>query len=181
MNKWLDINSLNLDNKKKILSPQTRRLVWVIATTAMLILAWNKQISWETIEKHEEIAGEFYARLQEEMIYSSKWFIGTIIENNPEITSNEINKLRYQEKTTIHIFSIVSEEIKPSYFILNLSNENKNKISMLIPFLSRILDKVYWDWYWDVLTDWKDHSNKTLIIDVSLFLDKPYIRNLIIK
>lgn len=165
-------------NKKPFLSSKTIRRIWVFATSAMLVLWWWKDNYWDQA-KNDYSKEDLYSALVDEMSFSLKWFIETIKEKNPNYIVDD-KKLRYNEVTIIKLLNI-SPQHQLTPIKINLEIENINILSDILPSIKFLLDAMYWNWYSSILFDWKDHSDKVLVIDISNTWWEHHIRKLSIE
>lgn len=182
-------NTENINNSlKKIkpkLSPKVSKWVRIFATCSSLILNPVEAI-WNTIDTNrlseEEYSEMMYSALKDELSFTINWFIQTIITENPEL-----NERSLRNKELIILGNITSdytdERWNPLLQVsIELSKEKIKSLEDIIDQLVYLLDEMYWEWYSSILTDWQEHNNRKLIIDISEFWEDSYrIRKLSIE
>jgi len=169
INQLNNLNTPNTTNNSKKLAPKIAKLGFVLSTCISLILSnnsyWNEKKWFEEQHKYTDKSELFYNTLKNEMLFSTYWFVkATNIVNPNTITDSNLVK---HEKT---IIKAANNKIKNNIevFSLQLSPKNINTLDNagLIESISYLLDSMYWEWYSGILTDWNDHSNMELIIDI---------------
>ena len=124
----------------------------------------------EDIQRYEQIKDEF-------LIYNY-WLTKTLQDKNPNTLLSK--KLISSEKKILKASRINIEKWK-LYFWLDLTKANINGIKSLIDSLVYLMDITYWEWYSSILTDWLDHSDKKLIIDIKEYNWEYKIRKISIE
>jgi hypothetical protein len=161
---------------KPHLSAKVINWVWVFAMISSLILTNNDEAQANdttSLENRWEEQSEFYNAFRNEMFLSINWFIGKIITKNPDLSYRTL-----RNKELIVVDTLINKSgTKKLYFPYILSKENIESIEWISNQLIYLLDSMYWEWYCKIF-DWKDHSDKALIIDISPIKKSYRLRNL---
>lgn len=179
MQNKLNNKSKNINNTKNTFSTKTRNVIFAVSTLAWLIVWWNIKSSLDRDYTFDNpIDAHRYEQIKNEFSFADRWFIKTIEDKNPnQILNTELKK--HEKK----ILRIARQNINNwnLYFAVDLSKDNLTDIKTAIPSLSYLMDAMYGDWYSDILTDWQDHSDKVIVVDIKETDEWNIIRKLSIE
>lgn len=174
-------------NLKKNKTSEIRKDIikfWVVTGTVVsLILALNNNnnnnqlpndINYSDWKYKWEPKDElFYKGLRNQLSFSSYWFLKTIVSQNHDLKT--VQKLQQYENFIIKASnSKIEKGISVFSLNLNINKVEKLKKAWLIDRFVFLLDSLYWEWYSNILTDWNDHSDKEIVIDI-MEVDNKYI------
>lgn len=156
-------DNISYKNKKSFLSLNTKEIIFGISALTWLILSLEVTANDSKNNIDYQIKRDIYEQMKNQFSFSANWFIKTIENNNLEQILNK-NLIKHETKLIRLLKWNISNGVL--CFNYNLSLENISAIKWAIESLVYLMDSMYWKWFSSILTDWKDHSDKHLTIDI---------------
>ena len=163
----------NKNNSNKLVKPslssQVTKWVWIFSVcTSLLINPSEKALANLNIWKNETYEWNntteiFKQQVRNEITLSINWLVKAIELKQPELINNE--DIKYHSSVILKLleWNIENNELNVK---INLNEYYLSGLKTSMESVSYLLNLLYWEWYADILSDWKDHSDKDLIIEI---------------